>query len=162
MRMRLWRFCQRLSVIGLMSGPAFAECPGLDARYRLAEDPSGVIAELRLVPAQDVSTFTDLDLLLTAPELPVPERMALTTSNGFMATYAVSLGPAMTDDGLAIEVFTDVAGKLISYSGFLPKSDSVAPDAMFVTGLAQSIYYATAMSPTQATIPGGMWYLVCD
>jgi hypothetical protein len=159
--MHQWRFCLRLSFVGLIAGPAFAECSGLDARYRLAVDPDGKVAQLALVYAKEPSAFSDLDLLLTAPDLPAPERMALTASNGYGATYAIPLGPMMTGDSLSIEVFADVRGKLVPFTSTLPQSRTDAPDAIFVTDLGQTLFYATAVTPVQVYIPSGMWYLVC-
>jgi hypothetical protein len=161
MKMRPWRICQRLSAVCLLLGPAFADCPATGATYRLADDPTGTVAQLTLMPAREPSAYSDLDLVLTAPGLPAPERMALTASNGYGATYAVPLGPAMTGDSLSIEVFADVAGKLSPYPGTLPQADTPPPDAIFVTDLGQIMYYATAVTPAQVYIPSGMWYLTC-
>jgi hypothetical protein len=155
------RICLNLSVLGLLASPAFAGCPALQAQYRMADDPDGAIAQLALVPAKDPSAYSDLDLVLTAPDLAAPERMALTASNGYGATYAIPLGPLMTGDSLPLEVFADVDGRLSPFPGTLPQADSAAPDAIFVTGLGQIMYYATSVTPAQVFIPSGMWYLTC-
>ena len=136
---------------------------GVGAQYRLADDPTGAVAQLILMPATEPSAYSDLDLVLTVRDLPEPERLALTASNGYGATYAIPLGPMITGDSLSIEVFADVAGKLSPYPGTLPQSDTPAPDAIFVTDLGQSLFYATAVKPMQFYIPSGMWYLSgCD
>ncbi len=161
--MRPWRICLRLSVACLTGAPALAACMGVGAQYRLADDPTGAVTQLILMPATEPSAYSDLDLVLTVRDLPEPERLALTASNGYGATYAIPLGPMITGDSLSIEVFADVAGKLSPYPGTLPQSDTPAPDAIFVTDLGQSLFYATAVKPMQFYIPSGMWYLSgCD
>jgi hypothetical protein len=139
-----------------------ADCAAVNAHYRLADDPDGAVAQLTLMPATEPSAYSDLDLVLTVRDLPEPERLALTASNGYGATYAIPLGPMITGDSLSIEVFADVSGKLSPYPGTLPQTDTPAPDAIFVTDLGQRLFYATAVTPIQFYIPSGMWYLACE
>jgi hypothetical protein len=164
MRMHRLRICQRLSAVSLLlASPVWADCTALTAHYQMAEDPAGAIAQLRFAPATAPSAFSDLDLVLTASDLAAPERLALTASNGYGATYAIPLGPILSGDSLPIAVFADVDGRLSPYPGTLPQSASPPPDAIFVTDLGQSLFYGTAVTTAQVYVPSGMWYLAgCD
>lgn len=145
-----------LPIALLCAAPAYGqECATQRAVYEMADATGGqLVFERRDHP----TAYSDLDIAVTAGDVPQRFGFHLTASNGYGNFYAIPDDESVSEDGLIVFFFQRRGDRLVPYEHGIPASGAPAPDALFMPGIGSALWYGTNGSENAVAIPTQIWY----
>jgi len=149
-------FFSLLPLALFFAAPAHAqECAVEDAVYEMADDAGGQLVFER---REHSTAYSDVDIAVTAGDVPQRFGFRLTASNGYGNFYAIPDDESVSEDGLIVFFFQRRGDRLVPSEHDMPASGEPAPDAVFMPGLGSALWYGTNGSADPVAIPTQIWY----